>query len=84
MVIDGMKVRVDYAVERRRSPPIRNRSPVRRASRSPIRRSKYSRSPHTPPPPRVRERSPVQHRGSHTPPSRDRSLVRRYSRSPSR
>uniref|UniRef100_A0AC34QG44 RRM domain-containing protein n=2 Tax=Panagrolaimus sp. JU765 TaxID=591449 RepID=A0AC34QG44_9BILA len=82
MVIDGMKVRVDYAVERRRSPPIKNRSPIRRVSRSPVRRSKYSRSPRTPP--RIRDRSPVQHRGSRTPPSRDRSPVRRYSRSPSR
>uniref|UniRef100_A0A914PC36 RRM domain-containing protein n=1 Tax=Panagrolaimus davidi TaxID=227884 RepID=A0A914PC36_9BILA len=43
-VIDGMKVRVDYAIQNRRSSPTRNRSPgARRRSPPPARR--YSRSP---------------------------------------
>uniref|UniRef100_A0AC35GGZ4 RRM domain-containing protein n=1 Tax=Panagrolaimus sp. PS1159 TaxID=55785 RepID=A0AC35GGZ4_9BILA len=42
--IDGMKVRVDYAIQNRRSSPTRNRSPgARRRSPPPARR--YSRSP---------------------------------------
>ena len=46
MVIHGMTVRVDYAIQRHRSPP-RARSPIRsgRYSRSPVRSSRYSRSP---------------------------------------
>ena len=36
-VIDGMRVRVDFAIDRRRTPPLRDRSPIRHA--------RYSRSP---------------------------------------
>uniref|UniRef100_A0A914XY25 RRM domain-containing protein n=1 Tax=Panagrolaimus superbus TaxID=310955 RepID=A0A914XY25_9BILA len=42
-VIDGMKVRVDYAIQNRRQSPTRNRSPARR--HSPVARARYSRSP---------------------------------------
>uniref|UniRef100_A0AC34GR79 RRM domain-containing protein n=1 Tax=Panagrolaimus sp. ES5 TaxID=591445 RepID=A0AC34GR79_9BILA len=67
-MIDGMKVRVDYAIQNRRHSPYRNRSPPRKYS--PPRRSlRYSRSP----PPRAP-------RYSRSPPPRSA----RYSRSPSR
>jgi transformer-2 protein len=43
-ISDGMKVRVDYAIQNRRQSPPRNRSPVRSRRDSPV-RSRYSRSP---------------------------------------
>jgi transformer-2 protein len=46
-IIDGMKVRVDYAIQSRRSPAPRTRSPARNNTRySPVRSTaRYSKSP---------------------------------------